>query len=457
MPKTNWPVLVHVNATSLIDEGTDTVFDVIKDKVDPTGVLFAAHGFNPEVIDRSRDWPGHGPKGSHESLGGYYGVAHDHLYARSGLGSPRVREEPYASFDAMEAAARATAARDLELHIYILETAGTGGYQRNVTNWPTVLEIDARGRRGPLPCVNHPAYRTWKLALVEDLYTSYEFKGLLWGVERWGPLHRLIAGEAPACFCQHCRAVAMAAGLDWGRVLAGFACLTDMVEAARAASAPPRGWLRTLLDYPEILAWENVWTEAYLSLHRELYGAAKWLAPERGFGLGLWHYYFIDPLLQSQWDMKAFAESSDFIRPILYHLPEGPRIKHYLATLASAFGAREETIWALWSEVLGLELPALADFATAGLPAQYVAQGIETVRRNSGGKARIIAGLGIDIFQEGLAERMQPADAEAAVRAAWDAGADGITLARNYAEMQHANLEAVGRAIKALKSSAPAR
>src|SRR5690606_9420316 len=101
-------------------------------------------------------------------------------------------ETPFADVDAMGEACKAAAARDLDLHVYILESAGTGGYQRNVSNWPAVLEIDAKGRRGALPCVNHPAYRNWKLALVEDLYTSYEFKGLLWGVERWGPLHRLI-------------------------------------------------------------------------------------------------------------------------------------------------------------------------------------------------------------------------------------------------------------------------
>ncbi len=450
MTNARWPVLVHLNATSLIDEGTDVVFDAIKDKVDPTGVLFAAHGFNPEIIDRGQAWPGHGPKGSHGSLGGYYGATNDRLYAQSGLGSPRVRETPYADVDAMGEACKAAAARDLDLHVYILESAGTGGYQRNVSNWPAVLEIDAKGRRGALPCVNHPAYRNWKLALVEDLYTCYEFKGLLWGVERWGPLHRLIAGDQAACFCEHCRAVAAAANLDWARVRAGYARLGEVVGDAQAGSARPRGWLRALLDYPEILGWENAWTESYLSLHRELYGAAKWLAPERSFGLGLWHYYFIDPLLQSQWDMKAFAESSDYIRPILYHLPEGPRIKRYLATLTAAFGLREETIWAFWTEALGLELPSLPDFESAGLPADYVAQGIETVRRNSGGKARIIAGLGIDIFQEGLAGRMTPQDTEAAVHAAWDAKADGITLARNYAEMQHANLEAAGRAIKAV-------
>ncbi|MDB5562816.1 MAG: hypothetical protein JWN11_2234 [Hyphomicrobiales bacterium] len=447
-----WPVLVHLNATSLIDEGTDTVFDIVQQKVDPTGVLMAAHGFNPEIIDRGRTWPGHGPKGSHGGLGGYYAEAHDHFYRHTGLGSPHVTESPFAEFDAMAVGAKAAAERGLELHVYILESAGTGGFQRNVTNWPTVLEVDVDGRRGKLPCVNHPSYRAWKLALLEDLYTSYEFKGLLWGVERWGPLHQIIAGEQPACFCEHCRGVATAAGLDWLRVRRGYAALRDSVAAARADAGKPGALLRVLLEYPEVLGWEARWTEAYLSLHRELYGAAKWLQPERSFGLGLWHYYFINPLLQAEWNMADFSAASDYIRPILYHLPEGPRIKRYLGLLSTAFGGmREETIWAFFAEMLGLDLPKPAAFASAGLPADYVAQGVNIVRRNGG--TRVIAGIGVDVFENGLAGAMTPEDTEAAIEAAWKAQADGITIARNYAEMQHANLDAAGRAIKAIRAS----
>jgi hypothetical protein len=48
---------------------------------------------------------------------------------------------------------------------------------------------------------------------------------------------------------------------------------------------------------------------------------------------------------------------------------------------------------------------------------------------------------------------MTPEDAEAAVHAAHAAKADGITISRNYAEMQHGNLEAIGRAVRALASS----
>ena len=447
-----WPVLVHLNATSLVDEGSAEVFDIIQEKAEPTGVLLAAHGFNPEVIDRGKTWPGHGPRGSSGSLGGYFGTIHPEFYTHVRVGSPRVREPQFAGFDAMALAEMEAAARDLSLNVYILESAGTGGFQRHVTGWTSILEVDVDGRRAKLPCVNHPDYRAWKLAIVEDLYSSYAFEGLLWGVERWGPLHQIIAGQHPACFCEHCRAVAENAGLDWQRVKAGFAAFRDAAKARSGSAAAGTDLLRLLLSYPEILGWEATWTKAYLSLHRELYGAAKWLEPDRSFGLGLWHYYFINPLLQAEWNLAEFATASDYIRPILYHLPEGPRIKRYLAMLSNIFsGMREDTLWRFMSEMLGLRLPAVDAFATVGLPADYVTQGVEIVRRNAPPGTPIIAGLGVDVFEDGLARSMTPEDVEAAVRAAHGAKADGITISRNYAEMQHANLEAVGRAVRAVR------
>jgi hypothetical protein len=120
--------------------------------------------------------------------------------------------------------------------------------------------------------------------------------------------------------------------------------------------------------------------------------------------------------------------------------------------LSSIFGGmKESTLWAFFAEMLGLRLPPIDAFASTGLPADYVAQGIETIRRNAGPNTRILAGLGVDVFEYGLERAMTPQDVEAAIRAARTAKADGITISRNYAEMQHANLEAVGHTVKALR------
>jgi hypothetical protein len=445
-----WPVLVQLNAVSLIDEGSAEVFDILQEKAAVTGAIVTAHGFNPEVIDRGRIWPGHGPKGSHGSLGGYFATAHEVYYRGLGLGAPQVHDTLFENFDVMEAAKAETDRRGLDLFVYILESAGTGGFQRNIVGWPRVLEVDIEGRRSQLPCVNHPSYREWKFALIEDLYTSYAFDGLLWGVERWGPLHQAIAGNPPACFCCHCREIAVSAGLDWRRVERGYAQLHGLLsqDPSRADGST---LLRCILANPEILGWEWAWTQSYLSLHRELYGIVKWLEPSRSFGLGLWHYYFINPLLRAEWDLREFSKSSDFIRPILYHLAEGPRVKRYLDMLSRVLpSVRQAALWETMTSVLGLTLPPVEQFAERGLPADYVRQGVTIVRSASLPGTKVLAGIGVDVFEDGLMSAMGPEDIEAAISAAHSSGADGVTISRNYAEMRHPHLEAVGRAVRSL-------
>lgn len=444
-----FPVYLQLNPVSLLDEGCNQILDIAQDKGAATGVVLALHGFNPEVMDRGATWPGHGPRGSHGSLGGTFAPLDDANFAGLRVGSPEVKDARFAGFNALGELEPEATRRGLETHIYILESASTGGWQKNVRGWVHILEIDAEGRRGRMPCVNHPDYRGWKLALLESVYKAYRFDGLLWGVERWGPFHQTLAGGTAYCFCPHCAVIGGQHGLDWRRVREGYMALAGAVADAAIDSAAV---LRVLLRFPEILAWEHAWTESYLSLHRELYGAVKWLAPERKFGLGLWHYYMINPVLRAEWDMASFARYCDYLRPILYHLPEGPRAaRHYGQLTKSLFrGAAIEDLWRAFAGMLGLNLPAMAAMASTGMPGEFVGQGVRTVRAACADAVPVIAGLGIDVFEHGLDRAMEPADAAAGLRAAVAAGCAGITLSRNYAEMRIDNIAAVGQTLREL-------
>jgi hypothetical protein len=56
------------------------------------------------------------------------------------------------------------------------------------------------------------------------------------------------------------------------------------------------------------------------------------------------------------------------------------------------------------------------------------------------------------VFEDGLVRAMTPDDVAAAIAEAHAAGADGITLARNYAEMRHENLAAAGNAVRRIRA-----
>lgn len=449
---------VQVSPISFIDEGVEPVLDFLKESTTANTIFVAAHGYNPEVIDRPEYHPGHGKGGSHGNPGGTFVATHREYYGGIPVGDSRASGDPLGEFDVLAATIPAAHARDMSVYVYILEGAITGGRETEVAGFPRLLEVDLHGRRGPLGCINHPAYRDWQLALVEDIYKTYAIDGFKWGVERWGPLHQTLMGDPPACFCTHCGAVAREHGVDQQRMLAGYRTLWESVRGWQSAaysteSSPAIDLIQILSAYPEILAWEHLWTERYLSLHREIYGMAKWLAPDRPFGLGLWHYYFINPLLRAEWRLREFTASMDFISPILYRWPEGSRVASFLGTLTAGPGTgfTAAELFSGFTKILGLELGSLDDVVAGGLPADYVSQGISIVRRLVGPIMPIYPGIGIDVVQEGIPREMEPGDVEEDIRSAYRAGADGLVIARNYAEMRVENVKAAGVALRGLE------
>jgi hypothetical protein len=64
------------------------------------------------------------------------------------------------------------------------------------------------------------------------------------------------------------------------------------------------------------------------------------------------------------------------------------------------------------------------------------------------GEIAIYPGIDIDIPTDKSEKKTEPADVNASVKAAFNAGAPGVILSRKYSEMRLANLAAAGQAIK---------
>ena len=102
---------------------------------------------------------------------------------------------------------------------------------------------------------------------MEDLFRSYDLDGIQWGAERQGSLMNVISpwdNNPPTCFCEHCQARGRAAGIDPERARKGFETLHAYVQASRKAKSvdgPFAGFVRILMQYPEILGWDTstVW------------------------------------------------------------------------------------------------------------------------------------------------------------------------------------------------------
>ena len=64
---------IQIGAVSLVDEGVETVLDLLQEKAGVTAVFLATQAFDRGVQGRpmaSQPWPGHGQRGEDDHQGG---------------------------------------------------------------------------------------------------------------------------------------------------------------------------------------------------------------------------------------------------------------------------------------------------------------------------------------------------------------------------------------------------
>jgi hypothetical protein len=69
------------------------------------------------------------------------------------------------------------------------------------------------------------------------------------------------------------------------------------------------------------------------------------------------------------------------------------------------------------------------------------------------GRAKVYAGIGIDIPGNGGTFASNPEGVYQATRKAFEAGAEGVLISREYDEMRLPNLQAVGRAMREVRNA----
>ena len=81
------------------------------------------------------------------------------------------------------------------------------------------------------------------------------------------------------CFCEFCQKRAKAAGINPDRAKQGYLELEKFVRAGRGGQRPVDGYYVTLwrlmLRYPELLAWEMLWTDSLRDTYKAIYKTAK--------------------------------------------------------------------------------------------------------------------------------------------------------------------------------------
>jgi hypothetical protein len=454
-------VAIQVRAYAWHDEGVDHLLDTLQEKGGVNTVW--AYTFSGEGSRLRKNGPiplpDHGISGSPDEkfVGGAF-YDYDPKYFRDTI-IKEFRSPDYGKLNVIAEVAAKTRARGMDFVAWDYNNAFPLMMQ-TIPNLVEVAEIDVYGRRTTSPCFNHPEYRAFLTGKIESLLSGYpsEVDGVAWGCERMGPLQNMIGGgwstKGISCFCRYCETKARERGVSVERAKTGYRLLDQLFSAAAKDQRPADGYFvtfwRLLLEFPELLSWEALWTDSYHEVRSELYGTGKALAPEKPFGLHIMQNMTFSPFYRAEEDYSQTRNYADFLKLATYNNAAGPRLASYLDRLSQTVfhDANPKDFLSFYYKIMNYQEDAYDQLHISGLTPDYVAR--ETKRAIEGvhGEVKIYPGIDIDVPTALTDKRTSPDDVRQAVRAAFGAGADGVVLSREYVEMWLANLSAAGDTLR---------
>ncbi len=398
--------------------------------------------------------------------GGNYGTPHMQYYKDTPLTYEDMHAPEFGGADILARVIPAAHRHGIRTFCFLLED---NALPAGAPHWEAMYEVDHHGRRADHHpggrCYNNPFYQNFMRGLVEDYARSYDIGGIMWGSERQsGLLNALSLCQSPeldpgrvTCFCEFCLKKAHGQGIDAERARRGFGEVEIFVRNGRAGQRPRDGYFtafwRLLLNYPELLAWENLWVTSRHEFQASLYHKVKSINPELQVGWHVWHNMSFSPFQRAEEDFAPMAAYSDFIRPALYNNAAGQRFVNFIeGANTSVFGdvPPGETLESFYRMLNYQEAP-YDQLAATGLSAQYVERETRrAVEGVAGHPTQIWPGVDIDVPVDAGAGHCTPDSVGQAVTAAFKGGAKGIILSRNYIEMKPENLSGAGAALRQL-------
>lgn len=454
---------IQVGAVSFVDEGTEQVLDILQQRGAVNTIFLAVFTYGRGIAGRQipgQPLPDHGKQEYDLDFhGGNYASVHPEFYRDTGIRPEDTRAPDHGQLDIVAEVLPKAKARGMRVFLWAEDV-----WRTDIPGIEKLQEIDLYGRRTNRLCLNNPYHRNFLLGLFEDYTRSYDIDGIMWGSERHGALGNALslshggAGD-PArvgCFCAYCEAKCKREGrFDFQRVKEGYLELERWVRACRAGERPVDGYyvtfLRLLMRYPELLAWEQFFHDSLRELYRLLRERVRSIKSHVLVGWHIWHNNSFSPFYRAQQDVRQLSQCSDFLKVVMYHNCAGERMARYIDNVATTlFGdLSKQHALEFHYRILNYAERSYDEIPFTGFSADYVAR--ETRRAleaAQGTQVQIWPGIDIDIPTDPKHSKSSPEGTRAAVRAALQAGAHGIILSRKYSEMRLANLEAAGEAVR---------
>jgi TAT (twin-arginine translocation) pathway-exported protein len=455
---------IQVGAVSFVDEGTEKVLDVLQERACVNTLFLAVFTYGRGIAGRQipgQPLPDHGKQEYDLNFhGGNFATPHAQYYQNTVLKDTRAPD--HGDLDILAEVLPAAKKRGMKVVSWLEDV-----FRSDLPNIEKLQERDLYGRNAGTLCVNNPDYRNFLTGLVEDYSRSYDIDGLMWGSERQGALCDSLGAthDVPpvdpsrvTCFCVFCQSKAKERGINVERARQGFLELEKYVRASRGGNRPVDGYYvqfwRLLLRYPELAAWEMLWTDSLRETFAAIYKTVKTAKPNVPVGWHIWHNNSFNPIYRAEQDLHELSKYSDFIKVVMYNNVGGERMAFYVDNIGSTLygDLSKQGLLDFDYAVMNFKEGSYEQISHTGLSADYVFR--ETKRALAGvagTKTLIWPGIDIDIPTEPGNSKCTPQSVKEAVMAAFRAGAPGVLLSRKYSEMRLADLGGAGDAVRELK------
>ena len=455
---------IQVGAVSFADEGTNAVLDVLQERAGVNTLFLAVFTYGRGIAGRQipgQPLPDHGKQEYDLNFhGGNFATPHPQYYKNTVLKDTRAPD--HGDLDILAEVLPAAKKRGMKVICWLEDV-----FRTDLPNIEKAQERDLYGRNAETLCVNNPDYRNFLTGLVEDYARSYDIDGIMWGSERQGALCDGLGAthDMPpvdpgnvTCFCQFCQQKAKDRGINVDRARQGFLELEKFVRSSRGGNLPVDGYFvqfwRLLLRYPELAAWEMLWTDSLRETYAAIYQTVKGARPTVPVGWHIWHNNSFNPIYRAEQDLQELSKYSNFIKVVMYNNCGGERMALYADNIGSTLYAdlSKQQLLDFNYAVMGFNEGKYDQIPHTGLSPDYVHR--ETKRALAGvagTKTLIWPGIDIDIPTEPDHSKCTRQSVKQAVEAAFGAGAPGVILSRKYSEMRLESLSGAGDAIRELK------
>lgn len=452
---------IQIGAVSFVDEGVEKVLDIVQ-KRGAINTLFLTtfthgRGLSGRQVP-GQPFPDHGLKQSDEQTfhGGNYAIPHPEFYNNTVLKETRAPE--HGNFDLLASVLPSAKKRGMKVFASVEDQ-----WRLDVPGVKECTEVDLLGRRTGTLCLYHPDVRAFWTALVTDICKSYEVDGILFFNERNGPLlnalgashFQTIDSSRATCFCEHHQRAAKERGISFERAKQGYLKLDKYVQASLKGKRPGDGYYvafnRLLLEYPEIIAWDQLFDLGKHQVLEQVYAAVKAVNKKLQVGFHVEHVNSFNPFYRATRSYEDLAAKADFLKVVAYNICGGERYANFIHNIGSTVfrDVPGEELMRFNNHLLNYGNEASLDkLPTAGLSADYVFRETQRALTGVNGKCKILPGIDIGIPTKATSRKSSPADTYAATLAAYKGGAHGVILSRKYSEMNLVDIDAAGRAIR---------